>query len=71
MRFFFGTMLGSSLLTSGLILILCGIAIIAAPQLLAYIVATVLILAGMSMLTAGLTMRKTRKHMERLFIDAR
>lgn len=71
MRFLLGGMLGSSLITSGLLLVLFGIAILVAPELLAYIVATALIMGGVSMLTAGLTMRRAGKKVERMFIDAR
>lgn len=49
---------GSSLMTSGALCILFGIAIIAAPELLAYIVAMFLILLGISLFVAGWGMRK-------------
>ena len=58
---FSGRPWGSSLMTSGALCILFGIAIIAAPELLAYIVATFLIFIGVWMLMAWYRLRKTRK----------
>ena len=49
---------GSSLMTSGLLCILFGIAIISAPELLAYIVAIFFILLGASLFVTGWRMRK-------------
>jgi len=49
---------GSSLIFSGALCLLFGFAIILAPELLAYFVATLLIIMGTSMLVAGWKMRK-------------
>jgi uncharacterized membrane protein HdeD (DUF308 family) len=69
MKLLLGGGLGSSMITGGILLILFGLAILAAPELLAYIVATVLVLSGVSALFAGMTMRKARKDMQRMFIN--
>ena len=70
MQFLLGGGLGSSIITGGILLIVFGLAILAAPQLLAYIVAAVLMLSGISALIAGMTMRKARKSlMQRMFIN--
>ncbi len=69
MQLLLGGGLGSSMITGGILLIVFGLAILAAPELLAYIVATVLVLSGVSALIAGMTMRKARKDMQRMFIN--
>jgi len=43
---------GNALLFNGLLCVFIGLAILAAPQLLAYFVATVLLIIGTSILTA-------------------
>jgi uncharacterized membrane protein HdeD (DUF308 family) len=52
--------LGGGLLFNGLISILFGIAVLAAPELLAYLVAVLLIVFGASMLTAWWQIYKRR-----------
>ena len=49
---------GGSLLFNGLLCVFFGLAILAAPELLAYFVATLLIIMGTSMLIAGWKLRK-------------
>ena len=48
---------GPSLIVNGLLCILFGLAILAAPELLAYIVAAFLLFVGTSLLIAGWKMR--------------
>ncbi len=57
---FSGNSFGTSLVTYGLLFLLFGISILLAPDLLAYIVASFLILIGASLLIAGLKMRRLR-----------
>ena len=49
---------GTSLITYGLLFLLFGVSILLAPDLLAYIVAAFLILIGISLVAAGLRMRR-------------
>lgn len=49
---------GSFLLLPGVLCILFGLIVIAAPQLLAYLVAGFFIMTGISMITAWLNMKK-------------
>ena len=57
---FSGNSFGASLITYGLLFLLFGVSILLAPDLLAYIVASFLILIGASLLIAGLKMRRFR-----------
>lgn len=49
---------GSSLLLNGLLCVLLGVSILAAPELLAYIVAFFLLFLGVSLLLLGWKMRR-------------
>ncbi len=51
---------GGSLLFNGLLCFVFGIAILAAPNLLAYFVATILLIMGTSLLTAWWKIRNMR-----------
>jgi len=50
--------LSATLLIPGLILVFSGIAILAAPELLAYFVATLLILGGFSLIGTWMRLRR-------------
>ncbi|MDD3896794.1 MAG: DUF3096 domain-containing protein [Candidatus Peribacteraceae bacterium] len=52
-----GNGMGNGLLINGILCILFGIAILAAPELLAYIVATFLIIVGISLIAASKKIR--------------
>jgi uncharacterized membrane protein HdeD (DUF308 family) len=52
-----GTGMGNGLLINGILCIVFGIAILAAPELLAYIVATLLIIVGFSLVAASKKIR--------------
>ncbi len=52
-----GNGMGNGLLINGILCILFGIAILAAPELLAYIVATFLIIVGISLIAASQKIR--------------
>ena len=54
----YGGSMGSGLLLSGILCVLFGLAIIADPALLAYIVATFFIVTGVSLLTAWWKLRR-------------
>jgi len=54
-----------NLLWSGLFCIIVGLAIVAAPELLAYIVAVFFLVIGISLLTAWWKMRNMGKHWSR------
>lgn len=53
-----GTTFSGGLMLYGTICLVFGIAILLAPQLLAFIVATLLIFVGLTMLTTGWRIRK-------------
>ena len=53
-----GSSWGSSLIVYGLFFVLFGMSILMAPELLAYIVATFLLLIGVSLVAAGWKMRR-------------
>jgi len=53
-----GSSWGSSLIAYGVFFLLFGISILLAPDLLAYIVATFLLLIGASLVAAGWRMRR-------------
>jgi len=53
--------LGGGLLFNGLLCVLFGLAILAAPELLAYFVATLLIVVGASLLTSWWKLQQWRR----------
>jgi len=56
---------GGGLLLNGLLFILFGFAILAAPELLAFLVAIVLIFFGASLLVAWWKIKEAKKHWSR------